>query len=102
MNGIESESGGSSTKIDHFRISTSKSRALLANSFLLYSLHIQSPTSVFQLTDSQLIDNTLGLLPLIIGPPSLRHAFANKKVIAKDNVFVGTSKSFKCNKDVIR
>ncbi|XP_076610974.1 PKHD1 like 1, tandem duplicate 1 [Chaetodon auriga] len=44
-----------------------------------------------------LVDNGLGIMPLIFAPPSLSHAYADKTVHVQDALIVGSSPNFHCS-----
>ncbi|XP_036067199.1 fibrocystin-L-like [Oryzias melastigma] len=44
-----------------------------------------------------LVDNGMGIMPLIYAPPSLSHAYADKTVQIQNALIVGTSPNFDCS-----
>ncbi|KAM9340526.1 fibrocystin-L-like [Symphorus nematophorus] len=44
-----------------------------------------------------LVDNGVGIMPLIFAPPSLSHAFADKTVHVQNALIVGSSPNFNCS-----
>ncbi|XP_061189118.1 fibrocystin-L-like [Saccostrea echinata] len=46
-----------------------------------------------------LVDNNVGIFPLIIGPAALDHSYENKKVTIRKNLIVGKSSVFDCAND---
>ncbi|XP_038131411.1 PKHD1 like 1, tandem duplicate 1 isoform X2 [Cyprinodon tularosa] len=44
-----------------------------------------------------LVDNGMGIMPLIYGPPSLSHAYADKTVDVQNSLIVGSSPYFNCS-----
>ncbi|CAG5956366.1 unnamed protein product [Menidia menidia] len=44
-----------------------------------------------------LVENGMGVMPLVYGPPSLSHALADKTVLVQDSWIVGSSPSFNCS-----
>lgn len=46
-----------------------------------------------------LVDNNVGIFPMIIGPAALDHAYQNKKVTISKSLVVGKSSVFDCAND---
>lgn len=44
-----------------------------------------------------LVDNGMGIMPLIYAPPSLSHAYADKSVQVQNSLIVGSSPDFNCS-----
>uniref|UniRef100_A0A3B3X637 G8 domain-containing protein n=1 Tax=Poecilia mexicana TaxID=48701 RepID=A0A3B3X637_9TELE len=44
-----------------------------------------------------LVDNGMGIMPLVFGPPSLSHAYADKSVHVQNSLIVGSSPAFNCS-----
>ncbi|XP_072303332.1 fibrocystin-L-like [Eucyclogobius newberryi] len=57
-------------------------------------------TQSMYITNVTLVDNGLGLLPLIYAPPSLTHRFEDKKVTVESSLIVGSSPNFNCSETV--
>ncbi|XP_052830942.1 fibrocystin-L [Octopus bimaculoides] len=45
------------------------------------------------------IENSLGVFPFVIGPPSLTHQTSSKEVVIRDSTFVGLTSSYDCSID---
>ncbi|XP_017158739.1 PKHD1 like 1, tandem duplicate 1 [Poecilia reticulata] len=44
-----------------------------------------------------LVDNGMGIMPLVFAPPSLSHAYADKSVRVQNSLIVGSSPAFNCS-----
>uniref|UniRef100_A0A3B5MVU8 G8 domain-containing protein n=1 Tax=Xiphophorus couchianus TaxID=32473 RepID=A0A3B5MVU8_9TELE len=44
-----------------------------------------------------LVDNGMGIMPLVFAPPSLSHAYADKSVLVQNSLIVGSSPAFNCS-----
>uniref|UniRef100_UPI0037E8D1AF fibrocystin-L-like n=1 Tax=Semicossyphus pulcher TaxID=241346 RepID=UPI0037E8D1AF len=60
-----------------------------------YGIYYQTPSSVI-VSNVTLVDNGMGVMPMIYGPPSLSHKFADKFTHFKHSLVVGSSPSFDC------
>ncbi|XP_061110160.1 fibrocystin-L-like isoform X2 [Conger conger] len=61
-----------------------------------FGIYFQVTMSV-QVHNVTLVDNGMGILPMIYTPPSLSHQYSNKTVQVKDALIVGSSPQFDCS-----
>ncbi|CAJ1082786.1 fibrocystin-L-like [Xyrichtys novacula] len=61
-----------------------------------FGFYFQTPSSVIA-ANLTLVDNGMGILPLIYGPPSAAKLFANKYAHIRDSLIVGSSPNFDCS-----
>ncbi|KAM9737277.1 LOW QUALITY PROTEIN: PKHD1 like 1, tandem duplicate 1 [Menidia menidia] len=61
-----------------------------------YGIYFQVSMSVV-ISNVTLVENGMGVMPLVYGPPSLSHALADKTVLVQDSWIVGSSPSFNCS-----
>ncbi|KAM8840499.1 PKHD1 like 1, tandem duplicate 1 isoform 3-T3 [Spinachia spinachia] len=61
-----------------------------------YGIYFQTIMSVI-VSNVTLVDNGMGVMPLIYAPPSLSHAYADKTVHVQNALIVGSSPSFNCS-----
>ncbi|XP_058475058.1 PKHD1 like 1, tandem duplicate 1 [Solea solea] len=61
-----------------------------------YGVYIQSPSSIV-IDSMTLVDNGMSIFPIIYGPPSLTHMFADKSVEIQNSLVVGSSPNFDCS-----
>ncbi|XP_025757857.1 PKHD1 like 1, tandem duplicate 1 isoform X2 [Oreochromis niloticus] len=61
-----------------------------------YGIYFQTIVNVM-VSNVTLVDNGMGIMPMIYGPPSLSHEFANKTVLIQNSLIVGSSPSFNCS-----
>ncbi|XP_059206673.1 fibrocystin-L-like isoform X1 [Centropristis striata] len=61
-----------------------------------HAIYFQITMSVV-ISNVTLVDNGLGVMPLIYGPPSLSHKFADKTVHVQNSLIVGSSPNFNCS-----
>uniref|UniRef100_A0A3B4AFD8 Uncharacterized protein n=1 Tax=Periophthalmus magnuspinnatus TaxID=409849 RepID=A0A3B4AFD8_9GOBI len=64
-----------------------------------YAIYFQVTQSM-SIANVTLVDNGLGLMPLIYGPPSLAHSFEDKKVTIESSLIVGSSPNLNCSETV--
>ncbi|XP_045210443.2 fibrocystin-L-like isoform X2 [Mercenaria mercenaria] len=64
-----------------------------------YGIYYQHELNLL-VEDNLLIENTNGLFPIIIRPPSLSHLYVNKTMQVRSTTFVGETSSFDCSNDV--
>ncbi|XP_053372863.1 fibrocystin-L-like [Mercenaria mercenaria] len=64
-----------------------------------YGIYYQNELNLL-VENNLLIENTNGLFPIIIKPPSLSHLYANKTMQVRSTTFVGETSSFDCSNDV--
>ncbi|KAK7898488.1 hypothetical protein WMY93_019341 [Mugilogobius chulae] len=64
-----------------------------------YGIYFQVPQSMW-IANVTLVDNGVGLMPLIYGPPSLSHSFEDKKVTFESSLIVGSSPNLNCSETV--
>ncbi|KAJ0054901.1 hypothetical protein NL108_007111 [Boleophthalmus pectinirostris] len=64
-----------------------------------YAIYFQVTQSM-SIANVTLVDNGLGLMPLIYEPPSLAHLFADKKVTVESSLIVGSSPNLNCSETV--
>ncbi|XP_044191170.1 PKHD1 like 1, tandem duplicate 1 [Thunnus albacares] len=60
-----------------------------------YGIYFQTISNVV-VSNVTLVDNGMGIMPLIFAPPSVTHAFADKKVHIQNALIVGSSPNFNC------
>ncbi|XP_026156055.1 fibrocystin-L-like [Mastacembelus armatus] len=60
-----------------------------------YGIYFQTITSVI-VSNVTLVDNGMGIMPLIYAPPSVSHAYADKTVQILNALIVGSSPNFNC------
>ncbi|KAM9385916.1 fibrocystin-L-like isoform 2-T2 [Pholidichthys leucotaenia] len=61
-----------------------------------YGIYFQTFMNVM-VSKVTLVDNGMGIMPLIYGPPAVSHAFADKIVQIQNSLIVGSSPSFNCS-----
>ncbi|XP_050924319.1 LOW QUALITY PROTEIN: PKHD1 like 1, tandem duplicate 1 [Lates calcarifer] len=61
-----------------------------------YGIYFQTIMNVM-ISNVTLVDNGMGVMPLIYGPPSVSHAFADKTVHIQNALIVGSSPNFNCS-----
>ncbi|XP_051879473.1 PKHD1 like 1, tandem duplicate 1 [Pristis pectinata] len=61
-----------------------------------YGIYFQVEDSV-QVSNVTLVDNALGIFPMIYGPPALSHRISNKTVRVTNALVVGVSPGFNCS-----
>ncbi|XP_040908783.1 LOW QUALITY PROTEIN: PKHD1 like 1, tandem duplicate 1 [Toxotes jaculatrix] len=61
-----------------------------------YGIYFQTIMSVI-ISNVTLVDNGMGIMPLIFAPPSLSHAYADKTVQIQNALIVGSSPNFNCS-----
>lgn len=45
------------------------------------------------------VDNNVGIFPMVLGPPALNHLYQNKKITISKSLIVGKSSVFDCAND---
>ncbi|XP_036949440.1 PKHD1 like 1, tandem duplicate 1 isoform X2 [Acanthopagrus latus] len=61
-----------------------------------YGIYFQTTMSIV-ISNVTLVDNGLGIMPLVYLPPSLSHQYADKTVHVKNALIVGSSPNFNCS-----
>uniref|UniRef100_A0A8C5N9V4 Fibrocystin-L-like n=1 Tax=Gouania willdenowi TaxID=441366 RepID=A0A8C5N9V4_GOUWI len=61
-----------------------------------YGIYFQTVMDVL-VHNVTLVDNGMGIMPLVFAPPSLFHAFADKAVHVQNALIVGSSPNFNCS-----
>ncbi|KAK9526506.1 hypothetical protein VZT92_015203 [Zoarces viviparus] len=61
-----------------------------------YGVYFQTIMSVI-VSNVTLVDNGMGVMPLVYAPPSLSHTYADKSVHVQNALIVGSSPSFNCS-----
>uniref|UniRef100_A0A8D0AIF4 PKHD1 like 1 n=1 Tax=Sander lucioperca TaxID=283035 RepID=A0A8D0AIF4_SANLU len=61
-----------------------------------YGIYFQTIMNVI-VSNVTLVDNGMGIMPLIFAPPSLSHAYADKTAHIQNALIVGSSPSFNCS-----
>ncbi|XP_044027924.1 LOW QUALITY PROTEIN: PKHD1 like 1, tandem duplicate 1 [Siniperca chuatsi] len=61
-----------------------------------YGIYFQTITDVV-VSNVTLVDNGMGIMPLIFAPPSLSHAYADKTAHIQNALIVGSSPNFSCS-----
>ncbi|MCJ8746157.1 hypothetical protein PDJAM_G00138700 [Pangasius djambal] len=61
-----------------------------------YGIYFQVYMSVV-VSNVTLVDNGMGIMPLIYEPPSVSHAYSNKTALVQDSLIVGSSPNFNCS-----
>ncbi|XP_034748677.1 fibrocystin-L-like [Etheostoma cragini] len=61
-----------------------------------YGIYFQTIMDVI-VSNVTLVDNGMGIMPLIFAPPSLSHAYADKTAHIQNTLIVGSSPSFNCS-----
>uniref|UniRef100_A0A667XGZ1 PKHD1 like 1, tandem duplicate 2 n=1 Tax=Myripristis murdjan TaxID=586833 RepID=A0A667XGZ1_9TELE len=61
-----------------------------------YGIYFQTVSDVI-VANVTLVDNGMGIMPLIFAPPSLSHAFADKTAHIQNALIVGSSPNFNCS-----
>uniref|UniRef100_A0A8D0AJK6 PKHD1 like 1 n=1 Tax=Sander lucioperca TaxID=283035 RepID=A0A8D0AJK6_SANLU len=61
-----------------------------------YGIYFQTIMDVI-VSNVTLVDNGMGIMPLIFAPPSLSHAYADKTAHIQNALIVGSSPSFNCS-----
>ncbi|XP_078254550.1 PKHD1 like 1, tandem duplicate 1 [Rhinoraja longicauda] len=61
-----------------------------------YGIYFQAEYSV-QVSNVTLVDNGLGIFPMIYGPPALSHQMSNKTICITNALVVGVSPGFNCS-----
>ena len=64
-----------------------------------YGIYYQNDPS-FLAQNNILIENTNGIFPIVLKPPSLSHVYENKTIQIRNTIFIGQTTSFDCQKDV--
>ncbi|KAK2836335.1 hypothetical protein Q7C36_014204 [Tachysurus vachellii] len=64
-----------------------------------YGIYFQVYMSVV-VSDVTLVDNGMGIMPLIYEPPSSSHEYSNKTILIQDCLIVGNSPNFNCSDTV--
>ncbi|XP_057684607.1 fibrocystin-L-like [Corythoichthys intestinalis] len=64
-----------------------------------YGIYFQTESSVM-VKNVTLVDNGMGIMPMIYRPPSLSHRYANKKVVVENAVLVAGSPNFNCSESL--
>ncbi|KAK3532561.1 hypothetical protein QTP86_024146, partial [Hemibagrus guttatus] len=65
-----------------------------------YGIYFQVYMSIV-VSNVTLVDNGMGIMPLIYEPPSSSHEYSNKTILIKDSLIVGNSPNFNCS-DTLR
>ncbi|KAA0710211.1 Fibrocystin-L Polycystic kidney and hepatic disease 1-like protein 1 [Triplophysa tibetana] len=60
-----------------------------------FGIYIQVSMNVF-ISNVTLVDNGMGIMPIIYRPPSVSHEYANKTVRVQESLIVGSSPNFNC------
>ncbi|KAI5091821.1 fibrocystin-L precursor, partial [Silurus meridionalis] len=60
-----------------------------------YGIYFQVYMSII-VSNVTLVDNGMGIMPLIYEPPSVTHEYSNKSVIIQDSLIVGSNPNFNC------
>ncbi|KAF4073782.1 hypothetical protein AMELA_G00247290 [Ameiurus melas] len=60
-----------------------------------YGIYFQVYMSVI-VSNVTLVDNGMGIMPLIYEPPSVSHEYSNKTVLIQNSLIVGSSPNFNC------
>uniref|UniRef100_W5M5C1 PKHD1 like 1 n=1 Tax=Lepisosteus oculatus TaxID=7918 RepID=W5M5C1_LEPOC len=61
-----------------------------------YGIYFQTVMSI-QISDVTLVDNGMGVLPIIYTPPSVSHQYSDKTVQIQNSLIVGSSPNFDCS-----
>ncbi|KAK2830693.1 hypothetical protein Q5P01_018624 [Channa striata] len=61
-----------------------------------YGIYFQTMMNVI-ISNVTLVDNGMGIMPLIFAPPSVSHAFADKTAQIQNALIVGSSPNFNCS-----
>lgn len=61
-----------------------------------FAIYFQVTMSI-TVANVTLVDNGMGVMPIIYGPPSLSHAFEDKKAVIQNALIVGSSPFFNCS-----
>uniref|UniRef100_A0AAR2IPV4 Polycystic kidney and hepatic disease 1 (autosomal recessive)-like 1 n=1 Tax=Pygocentrus nattereri TaxID=42514 RepID=A0AAR2IPV4_PYGNA len=61
-----------------------------------FGIYFQVSMSVI-VSNVTLVDNGMGIMSLIYGPPSLSHVYSNKTVLVQNALIVGSSPNFNCS-----
>ncbi|XP_063309061.1 fibrocystin-L-like [Pelobates fuscus] len=61
-----------------------------------YGIYTQTADSVV-ISNVVLVDNGMGILPIVFGPPATSHQASNKTITIQNSVLVGRSPSFNCS-----
>ncbi|CAH2285754.1 fibrocystin-L [Pelobates cultripes] len=61
-----------------------------------YGIYTQTADSVV-ISNVVLVDNGMGILPIVFGPPASSHQTSKKTITIQNSVLVGSSPSFNCN-----
>uniref|UniRef100_A0A3P9KTK4 Polycystic kidney and hepatic disease 1 (autosomal recessive)-like 1 n=1 Tax=Oryzias latipes TaxID=8090 RepID=A0A3P9KTK4_ORYLA len=62
-----------------------------------FAIYFQVTIMDVVVSNVTLVDNGMGIMPLIYAPPSLSHAYANKTVQIQNALIVSTSPNFRCS-----
>nr|XP_055075555.1 fibrocystin-L-like [Misgurnus anguillicaudatus] len=60
-----------------------------------FGIYVQVSMNVY-ISNVTLVDNGMGIMPIIYRPPSISHAYADKTVRVQDALIVGSSPDFNC------
>ncbi|XP_056597030.1 fibrocystin-L-like [Triplophysa dalaica] len=60
-----------------------------------FGIYVQVSMNVF-ISNVTLVDNGMGIMPIIYRPPSVSHEYANKTVRVQGSLIVGSSPNFNC------
>ncbi|XP_067888793.1 PKHD1 like 1, tandem duplicate 1 [Heterodontus francisci] len=61
-----------------------------------YGIYFQTEESV-QISNVTLVDNGLGIFPIVYGPPATSHQISNKSILINNALVVGISPNFNCS-----
>uniref|UniRef100_UPI00398F2CC2 PKHD1 like 1, tandem duplicate 1 n=1 Tax=Pristiophorus japonicus TaxID=55135 RepID=UPI00398F2CC2 len=61
-----------------------------------YGIYFQTKESV-QISNVTLVDNGMGIFPMIYGPPAISHWISNKTILINNALVVGISPNFNCS-----
>lgn len=65
-----------------------------------YGIYYNNMPSL-QVDNVCIFDSAIGVFPMVIGPASLSHLFADKFVLISDSLIIGKSNAFNCGTDVL-
>ncbi|XP_073714529.1 fibrocystin-L [Misgurnus anguillicaudatus] len=60
-----------------------------------FGIYVQVSMNVY-ISNVTLVDNGMGIMPIIYSPPSISHAYADKTVHVQESLIVGSSPDFNC------
>ncbi|XP_073714530.1 fibrocystin-L [Misgurnus anguillicaudatus] len=60
-----------------------------------FGIYVQVSMNVY-ISNVILVDNGMGIMPIIYSPPSVSHAYTNKTISVQDALIVGSSPDFNC------